>query len=97
MSKRLRHLALAFLLLMVLLAIEAGVSALPFGQSARPVVLIPAALMAGLVGGVFMEAWRGPEIVRLFVAASLLWLSILLGLGSLDPLTRVLYHVQAPM
>jgi hypothetical protein len=32
--------------------------------------------------------------VRLFAAAGLLWLTILLGLGSLDPLTRTDYPVQ---
>jgi cytochrome c oxidase subunit IV len=43
----------------------------------------------------FMQIGRGPVIVRLFAVAGLLWLSILLGLGSLDPLTRTDYHVQA--
>jgi hypothetical protein len=50
--------------------------------------------MVGLVGTIFMEVGRGPKIVRLFAAAGLLWLTILLGLGSLDPMTRTDYHVQ---
>jgi hypothetical protein len=33
--------------------------------------------------------------IRLFAAAALLWLTILLGLGSLDPMTRIEYRVQA--
>jgi hypothetical protein len=33
-------------------------------------------------------------IVRLFAAAGVLWLLILLALGSLDPLTRVVYPVE---
>jgi hypothetical protein len=41
-----------------------------------------------------MEVGRGPEIIRLFAIAALLWLSILLGLGSLDPLPRIEYLVQ---
>lgn len=94
MNQRLRHLLLAWVLLMVLLAIEFGASALPFDRSARPLVLIPAVLMVGVVGTIFMEVGRGPEIVRLFAAAGLLWLGILLGLGSLDPMTRIVYHVQ---
>lgn len=94
MRKRLQDLVVAWALLLVLLAIEIGVSFLPLDRSARPVVLIPAALMVLVVGVVFMEVGRGPEIVRLFVIASLLWLSILLGLGSLDPLTRVMYHTN---
>jgi hypothetical protein len=50
--------------------------------------------MVGVVGTVFMEVRRGPEIVRLFATAALLWLTILLGLGSLDPMTRTDYLVQ---
>ncbi|MGB7043905.1 MAG: hypothetical protein WBD65_03010 [Methylocella sp.] len=95
MTPRFRRLWLALLLLLVLLAIEFGVSFLPLDWAARPLVLIPAVLMVGVVGTVFMEVGRGPEIIRLFAIASLLWLSILLGLGSLDPLTRIEYLVQA--
>jgi cytochrome c oxidase subunit IV len=94
MSQRLRQLALAWVWLMVLLAIEVSASFLPVDRSARPLVLIPALLMVGVVGTIFMEVGRGPEIVRLFAVASLLWLSILLGLGSLDPMTRIVYSVQ---
>jgi cytochrome c oxidase subunit IV len=94
MRQRFRRLLLAWVLLMVLLAIEFGVSFLPLDRSARPLVLIPAMLMVGVVGTTFMEVGRGPEIVRLFAIAALLWLSILLGLGSLDPMTRIDYPVQ---
>jgi hypothetical protein len=41
----------------------------------------------------FMEVRRGPETIRLCAAAGLLWLCILLGLGSLDPMTRINYYV----
>lgn len=92
-QRRLRGLVGAWVLLMVLLAIGFGASFLPLDRSLRPLVLIPAVLMVGVVGTVFMEIGRGPEIIRLFAAAGLLWLSILLGLGSLDPMTRIVYHV----
>ncbi|HUI22301.1 MAG TPA: cytochrome C oxidase subunit IV family protein [Methylocella sp.] len=94
MTQRLRQLLLTWVLLVVLLAIEIGISFLPLDRSARPVVLLPAVLMAGLVGVVFMEVGRGPEIVRLFAVASLLWLTILLGMGSLDPMTRAMHYVR---
>jgi cytochrome c oxidase subunit 4 len=94
MMERLRQLMLTWILLILLLALEIGVSLLPLGRSARPLVLVPAVLMVAAVGMVFMEAGRGPEIVRLFAGASLLWLAILLGLGSLDPLTRAIYYVH---
>ena len=69
-------------------------SFLPLDRALRPLVLIPAVLMVGIVGTVFMEVRRGPEIVRLFAVAGLLWLTILLGLGSLDPMTRTDYRLQ---
>lgn len=92
MTPRLRRLLLAWALLMVLLAIELGASFLPLARPARPLVLLPAFLMVALVGTFFMQIGRGVTIVRLFAAAGLLWLCILLGLGSLDPLTRIDYH-----
>jgi cytochrome c oxidase subunit IV len=95
MTPRFRRLWLTLALLLVLLAIEFGASFLPLDRSARPLVLIPAVLMVGVVGTIFMEVGRGPEIIRLFAVAALLWLSILLGLGSLDPMTRIEYQVQA--
>jgi caa(3)-type oxidase subunit IV len=95
MTPRFRRLWLTLVLLLVLLAIEFGASFLPLDRSARPLVLIPAVLMVGVVGTIFMEVGRGPEIIRLFAVAALLWLSILLGLGSLDPMTRIEYQVQA--
>lgn len=95
MTQRFRRLWLTLALLLVLLAIEFGASFLPLGRSARPLVLIPAVLMVGVVGTSFMEVGRGPEIIRLFAVAALLWLSFLLGLGSLDALTRIEYPVQA--
>jgi caa(3)-type oxidase subunit IV len=95
MTPRFRRLWLTLVLLLVLLAMEFGASFLPLDRSARPLVLIPAVLMVGVVGTTFMEVGRGPEIIRLFAVAALLWLSILLGLGSLDPMTRIEYQVQA--
>ena len=94
MNQRLRGLLWAWVLLMVLLAIEFGASFLPLDRSARPLILIPAVLMVWVVGTVFMEVGQGPEIVRLFAVAGLLWLSFQLGLGSLDPMTRIVYNVQ---
>lgn len=92
---RLLRLSLSLLLLLILLAISFGASFLPLDRAARPLILFPALLMVGIVGSVFMEIGRGPAIVRLFAVAGLLWLTILLGLGSLDPMTRIDYPVQA--
>jgi cytochrome c oxidase subunit IV len=82
---------LTWLALLGLLAVEVGVSLVPFSPAARPLILVPALAMLGVILMSFMQLGRGPVIVRLFVAAGLLWLLILLALGSLDPLTRVVY------
>ena len=63
-------------------------------RRARPLILIPALAMLGVVVTSFMQVGRGLVIVRLFAAAGVLWLLILLALGSLDPLTRVVYPVE---
>ena len=94
MTSRFLCLWVALGVLLVLLAIEFGVTFLPLGRAARPLVMIPAVVMVGTVGVIFMEVRRGPDIVRLFAVAGLLWLTILLGLGSLDALTRTDYLVQ---
>ncbi|MGC1862955.1 MAG: cytochrome C oxidase subunit IV family protein [Methylocystis sp.] len=94
MNPRSRHLLLAWGLLVALLVIEFGASFLPLDRAARPLILVPAALMIAVVSVAFMELRRGPEAMRLFFAAGLLWLCILLGLGSLDPMTRINYYAR---
>lgn len=94
MTPIVRRLLLSWLLLMILAAAEFGASFLPLGRSERPLVLIPAVLMIAGVGMFFMHVRRGPTIVRLFAVAALLWLTILLGLGSLDPMTRTDFPVE---
>ncbi len=94
-GRRVFGLLLTWVVMLILLGIQYGVSRLHFDPRLRPLLLVPAVLMVGLAGVVFMEVRKGPGIVRLFAVASLLWLLILLGLGSMDPFTRVMYYVQA--
>ncbi len=94
MPKNFTHLLLAWITLLVLGGIAFGLSFVPMGRSLRPLIMIPSVLMAALVAIVFMEVGRGPVIVRGFAVAAMFWLLLLLGLGSIDPLTRVDYHVQ---
>ena len=94
MRAHLRRLVWTWVVLLVLLAIQLGASFVPFHPSLRPLLLVPAALMLAAVATMFMQIGRGPVLVRIFAAAGLLWLTILLGLGSLDPLTRMDYPVS---
>lgn len=88
-----RKAILTWLALLALLAVEIVISFLPLRPAARPLILIPALAMLGVVVTSFMQVGRGPVIVRLFATAGVLWLLILLALGSLDPLTRVVYPI----
>jgi cytochrome c oxidase subunit 4 len=94
MREHLRRLAWTWVVLLVLLAGEFGASFLPLSPPLRLLLLVPAALMVAAVATMFMQIGRGPVLVRVFAAAGLLWLSILLGLGSVDPLTRANYTLS---
>lgn len=95
MNERFRWLLGTWVLLLVLLAAEFGAGSLPLKPSVRPLILIAPVIMVAAVGIMFMQVKRGPAIVRLFAVAGLVWLCILLGLGSLDPMTRTDVHVQS--
>lgn len=88
-----RHLVLLWLALLALGAIEFGLSFLPWGRVARPLVILPAIPMIALVAVGFMNVTKGPTIVRMFAIGALLWLLVLLGLGSVDALTRIDFAV----
>jgi cytochrome c oxidase subunit IV len=91
-APELRHLLITWLLLLLLGGAEFAASFLPLGRAWRPLLMIPAALMVLGVTIGFMEVGRGSALVRAFAVAAVLWLLILLGLGSVDPLTRTDYH-----
>ena len=79
--------------LVLLGGLEFGLSFLPLTRHARPLVMLPALPMIVVVAVGFMNVMKGPVIVRAFAIAALLWLLVLLGLGSVDALTRIDYAV----
>jgi hypothetical protein len=89
----LTRLLLTWLVLLFLGAAEFAISFLSFDRSLRPLLMIPAALMAVVVAVNFMEVGKGPTIIRAFAVAAMFWLIVLLALGSMDPLTRTDYLV----
>jgi hypothetical protein len=89
------HLVVLWLGLLALGAIEFGLSFLPWGRGARPLVILPAMAMIAVVAVGFMNVTKGPTIVRTFAIAALFWLLVLLGLGSVDALTRIDFAVTA--
>ena len=82
------RLLLSWSALLLLGGAEFAVSFLPMDRSLRPLVMIPGVLMVAVVAIRFMEVGKGPAIVRGFAVAAIFWLIVLLGLGSMDPLTR---------
>lgn len=80
-------------LLLLLGCGEFGASFLPLPRGMRPLVMLPGVLMILTVAVGFMEVKRGIVLVRAFAVAAMLWLLVLLGLGSVDALTRTDYRV----
>lgn len=82
-----------WVLLLLLGTAEFAASYLPLARPLRPLVMLPGVFMIVAVAVGFMEVKRGIVLVRAFAVAAMLWLLLLLGLGSADPLTRVDYDV----
>lgn len=51
--------------------------------------------MAGVVAFVFMDLRRSNNLTRIFALAAVFWTITMLGLGVLDPATRISTTVQA--
>ena len=93
MPREFTRLLLSWLGLLLLGGIAFGSSFVPMARSLRPLIMVPSVLMAVLVATMFMEVIKGPTIVRGFAVAAMFWLALLLALGSIDPMTRIDYHV----
>ena len=76
--------------LLVLLAVNIGLTFLPLGRAKTAVNLAVAVLQASLMFTVFMRLNRASALVKLTAAAGLVWLSFLFLIGSGDFLTRPL-------
>jgi caa(3)-type oxidase subunit IV len=78
--------------LIVLAGLEFGASYLPLPPAIRPVLILPAVIMAALVS-LYMRLPGAPHIARGFAVAGVFWLAVLLGLAMMDPMTRTFYAV----
>jgi cytochrome c oxidase subunit 4 len=95
MTRAHRQLLLCWAGLLLLAAAEFGCATVRFDRSYRPLLLLPALAMVALMALMFMRVRSGVAVVRVFAIAGLFWLTILLGLGMMDPLTRAIYPVVA--
>ena len=74
--------------LLGLLGLTAGATFVPLGPAALAVALGIASLKAALVAVYFMDLRHSPASARLFAAAGVFWLSLLIGGVLIDALTR---------
>lgn len=93
MSTGHRRALFVWLTLLLLAVVEIGGGFVHFDRSLRPLLLLPAVAMVALVGLTFMRVQHSIAPARGFALAGLLWLLLLLGLGTMDPLTRAIYPV----
>ena len=84
----------AWVVLLLLWGLEFGISFVHMPPGVRPVILVVAIAMLVVIAVVFMEVGRGPVLIRGFAAVLVFWMTILIGLGSMDPFTRVQYFTQ---
>jgi cytochrome c oxidase subunit 4 len=82
------RLVAVYLALLCLLTLTAVSTALPVGWWATPISLVIAFAKAFLIANFFMNLRGQPGIVRVFAAAGLFWLLILLVLSASDFFTR---------
>lgn len=82
-----------FLALLALFGWELGASFVPAGHLYGGFLLVPAGLMALLIGVFFMRVGRAGRLSGFFAIAALFWLLLLLGYGSMDAMTRTNFPV----
>lgn len=94
MMRIVRPVAAVWLVLAVLFGLELGGAFTGFGHMFGGLLLMPAGLMVLLVGLFFMRVRESGGLAKFFAIAALFWLLVLLGLGSIDPMTRTDYPVS---
>jgi cytochrome c oxidase subunit IV len=93
MMRLARPIAAVWLALGLLFALELAGALTGWGHALGSALLIPAAAMVWLVGFYFMRVRVAGRLARFFALAAVFWLLVLLGLGSIDPMTRTVYPV----
>ena len=94
MEKPLLHLALAWIGLVLLLALTLGMAFVPLGQANIAVALAIGTAKAVIVLLVFMKLARSPPLAWIFAGAGLFWLALLFGLTFTDYATRAGFPPQ---
>jgi len=80
---------IVWLVLALLLVVELFATLTHFAALSLPIGII----MACVIALCFMNLRRSSPLSRIFAVAGVFWLLVLLGLGTMDPLTRTDYPV----
>ena len=94
MLKALRHLALAWVGLVLLLVLTLGLAYLPLGSANIVIALTIAAAKGIIVVLIFMKLAHSPPLTWIFAGAGLFWLALLFGLSFTDYATRAGFPPQ---
>lgn len=86
-----RHAALVWVALMLLLSLTVGSAFIPMGAGNAAVNLLIAVLKTGLVALFFMGLRRSQAVLRMVAAAGLFTLLLLFVLSGLDYATRIIH------
>ena len=85
---------LVWLAIVLLLGTELGLSYLHIGHAFGGSLLALAGITVLLVGFGFMHVRKSGRLAGFFALAAMFWLLTLLGLGSMDPMTRTEHPVR---
>lgn len=94
MTRQLLKLTAAWVFLMAVAGGEFVVSGMRMHMANRAVLLAFAGVMVVIVALAFMRLLRAPTVAIGFAVATMFWLIVLFGMGSMDALTRNWYSVQ---
>lgn len=94
MPSGLLRLMLAWIALLLLWGLEFGIAFIRMPASVRPIILVVPAIMLAIIAVSFMHVGRGPTVLRGFAVMAIFWMLILIGLGSMDPFTRIQYFTE---
>ena len=83
-----RALALGWLGLILLLALQVGLAFLPLGRAHLWFAFGVSAAMATIIVWVFMELAKAPKLALIFAYGGLFWVMVMFVLGGADYATR---------
>lgn len=83
-----------YVALALLFGLELAGSQFEIGHVYGGFLIAPGGFMVLLVGLFYMRVRSAGSLAKFFALGAMFWLLVLLGIGSLDPMTRPVYPVR---